>query len=353
MKVLFEDCVRVKNDLYFICRDYNSVCKMDIETGKIEAITSIPEESAYAWRLGSKIIYWNGFLFFAPMNAKKIWKYDLERGNWNGYERKELDNWTTSRDMFQAVLYKNKIYFIGCLYPAIIVLDLQSDALEYVTKPYENRINLAKEKKDSWFRTDYVHMDKYIYMASCVDNTVFKFNMDTYEFEYIEVGTEDNIYAGLDYNGEEFYLSPRKNGRGVIWNPHNSKIRYLELPYVDEENKAVFGGVICLEDRVVFPACFSNNTMEIQYGIEEQARIINTREQYTFYKKIDDKTIVSLTVDGELEITTLSSKYKYKIEISDFERGKCVGKHMRNNGEDMELQLETEERTLDFFLGMI
>ena len=72
MKVFFEDCVRIDNNLYFICRDFNVVFKLNIETGRMESVSSMPEESPYEWRLGAKIIHWNGSLFFAPMRAKKI-----------------------------------------------------------------------------------------------------------------------------------------------------------------------------------------------------------------------------------------------------------------------------------------
>jgi hypothetical protein len=353
MKILFEDCVRVENDLFFICRDFNAVCKIGIENGKIEFISNVPEENEEAWRLGAKIVYWNKFLFFAPMSAKKIWKYNLEQDTWIGYERKQLDAWAPHGDMFQAVLFEDKIFFIGCLYPAIIVMDLKSDSMEYVTKPYERKIALAKAKNDCCFRTDYIQIDKYIYMASCIDNTVLKFNMKTYDFEYIEVASEDNMYAGIGFDGEEFYLAPRKKGKGVIWNPNYEEIRYIDIPFDNEDNKAVFGGVVCLKNKVIFPACFSNETVEIQINDNTPQKLLITGKQYTFYKKIDDETIVSLTVNGEIEIITPIRTYKYITDISDYEVGKCLGQSMRKNGNVAKLQFESKERTLGLFLGEI
>lgn len=353
MILLFEDCVKVENDLYFICRDYNVVCKMNIESGKIEGVTNIPEEKADEFRLGAKIIYWNDFLFFAPMSAKKIWKYNLKQKTWVGYERKKLDSWLPHGDMFQSILHKDKIYYIGCLYPAIIILDLKSEKMEYITAPYENRIELAKTKNDSFFRTDYVQIGEYMYMASCIDNTVLKFNLDTYDFEYIEVGGKENMYAGLDFDGEEFYLSPRKNGKGVVWNPKNGATRYLTLPYENMENKAVFGGVVCMKDKIIFPACFSKDTVEIHFDNKTKPQLFNTGKQYMFYKRIDDETVISLTTDGELEITMPIRRYKHVSEISDYERGKSIGAAMRNYGEIMETQYESKEKSLEFFVGAI
>ncbi len=349
MKVFFEDCVRVEDDLYFVCKDCNIICKLSIESGEIKTVSRIPEESACEWRLGAKIVSWNGFLYLAPMRAKKIWKYNIENKTWTGYDRKKLEKLNDYGDIFQAIRYKEKLFFIGCSYPAIIVLNLHNDELSYVTAPFDFRMEMAKKKADCFFRTDYVQIDEYLYMASCIDNTVLKFNMDTYDYEYVEVGEEGNAYAGIDFDGENFFLSPRRNGNGVVWNFRTSEVRNIELPSLSK-NAAVFGGVICLANKVLFPACFSNDTVEIFYDGEQIKKVINIGKQYLFYKKIDECTVVSLDGDGQIVIDTPSRTFKYKCEMSDYEMGKGLRESLCGKSE---YQFEVKENTLEFFLGTI
>lgn len=350
MKILFEDCVRIEKKLYFICRDLNIFCSMDIVSGDIAIIDSLPEGSVSSWRLGAKIVNLGNYLYFAPMCADKIWRYDLTNGGWNGYERKSLDNWTENKDMFQAIVYKDKIYFIGAYYPAIIIMDTKTEEIEYVTTPYENRIKLSEERQDCWFRTDYVIKENLLYMASCVDNTILCFNMDTYDYKFIKVGDDSYTYSGIAIDGDKFYLTPRRNGPIVVWDGNNVE-RKIELNVSNPDNKVVFGGVISLEKKIVFFASFSNNSYELNKASYEVKKI---DRQYLFYKKIDADTVVNLDNNGILEISLLDETYKHKVELSDSIIGQYMKKIMLERGEVMnEIIEETSLMTLGCFINML
>jgi len=351
MRLFFEDCVRIDRKLYYICQDYNVFCSMDIDSGEINIIDSIPEGNVRSWRLGAKIVQWRDKLFFAPMCADKIWRYDLNRKEWKGYERKPLDNWTESKDMFQAVLYKEKIFFIGSFYPAIIVLDPETEEIEYITEPYKNRIELSKETSDCWFRTDYVLKENLLYMASCVDNTVLCFDMDSFAYSYIRVGEDELKFSGIGWDSGYFYLSPRKDGPFIIWDG-KKVVRKITADVDNEKRLAVFGGVMCLEDKVIFPATFSKNTV-VLYP-KDNFKTERTDKQYLFYKRLDDETIVSLEKEGTVEITYAGKIYSHRTEISDRILGSYMKEKMQYKGEKLaEIEHETSSSTLGLFLNMI
>ena len=77
-----EDCVRVEDYIYFISRDYNVIFRLKIKTGEVYIVGSLPEEHMLECQLGAKIVYANGELIFAPMNAKKIWRYNINDKKW-------------------------------------------------------------------------------------------------------------------------------------------------------------------------------------------------------------------------------------------------------------------------------
>lgn len=314
-KVAFEDCVRVDESLYMIERNYNVIYHLNIKKGDLTIVSSIPGESIFASRLGSKIIHHNGDLYFSPMNAKNIWRFNIKSRQWKSYERKDISNWTKQTDMFQAIEYNNKIFFIGCLYPAIIVLDTLSDKMEYIEEPYDIINKKAKKSGDACFRTDYVRIENYIYMASCVSNEVLKFNMKTYEFEYISVGDEQFRYSGITYDGNNFILSPRRNTPIVIWDGKTG-IKCIELPVIFKERDGmIFGGVCFDGDKLIFPACFWDKSIVI----DENLKIQIEDSSYYFYKRIDDRTIVFLRKNNELTIKYDGLEYKYMLEINDID----------------------------------
>lgn len=350
MKLLFEDCVRIDKLLYFICRDLNIFCSIDIVSGNITVIDSLPEGSVNSWRLGAKIINLDNYLYFAPMCADKIWRYDLTMGEWKGYKRKSLDNWTEHKEMFQAIVYKDKIYFIGSYYPAIIIMDTKTEEIKYVTSPYENRIELSEERQDCWFRTDYVIKNDLLYMASCVDNTIFCFNMDTYDYKFIKVGDDSYTYSGIAVDGDIFYLTPRKSGPIVVWDG-NKVVQKIELMTSNPNSNIGLGGAISLEEKIVFFACFSNNSFELNKSSREIKKI---NKQYLFYKKIDDVAVVSLDDNGILVISLLDKIYEHKVELSDSIVGQHMKKIMLERGETMnEIIEEISLMTLGCFINML
>lgn len=65
------------------------------------------------------------------------------------------------------------------------------------------------ELKDAFFRTHHAVRGEWLYLASCVDNTVLKFNLKTNEYKWLSIGSDDNKFSGIVYSLNDFWLSPR------------------------------------------------------------------------------------------------------------------------------------------------
>lgn len=322
-RITTEDCVRIEKDLFFIDSECNIIYKMGIENGIISIIGSIPEENLLMPRLGAKIVYLDNKLFFSPMNAKKIWRYDLATREWKGFARKVYGALNCGH-MFQAVEHDKKIFFLGSSYPAIIVLDTITERIEYIEKPYEYLNEKAQEENDSYFRTDYVKIDNKIYMASCVSNEIFVFDLDTYKFEFVAIGEKNYRYSGIMYDGNKYYLSPRKNTPIVTWDGKNTEYYTLPQMFLDK-NEMIFGGVCCDKDIIVFPSVFWNKSIVIDDKNDiSSLKIID--ESYYFYKTIDNKTLINLKRPNMMTIKFEGKEYKYTLEIDE----KTVYKYLKS-----------------------
>lgn len=299
LSMVAEDCVQVGNQLIFIARYINIVYSLDLDTGEIMLIDSIPEEDVLAERLGAKLVHWKDELIFAPMKAKKIWIYNLKTREWHGLERKKLEDNKTDLEMFEAILYDNKLFIIGSNYPAIICLDLQTEKMTYIEELY-NRLKVKKEKlADCYFRCGYVQKENYLYIASSLENLVLEFNMDTYDYSWIKVGDDKNRYSGITWDGNHFWLAPRLNTAVVKWDGVNTVTEY-PLPTELQEEKYNFLGAICVHNNIVFPG------MLAPYGIVisnlEQGEMKTVQGQYYFYKKINNVLVVNQDIEGRINI---------------------------------------------------
>ena len=311
-----EDCVLVGNKLIFIAKDINIIFSLDINTGEIQLLDSIPEENIFADHVGAKIVHWKNELIFAPMKAEKIWIYDLEKKKWRGIRRKQIEDGIYFSEMFQAVLYGDKLIIIGSNYPAIISLNLQTDELLYLEEPYARLREKKQELRDSYFRCDYVRKDTYLYLASCLENLVLKFNMETYEYEWLEVGAATNRYSGITWDGENFWLAPRKNGTIVKWNGESSEEYFLPPEF--QEDKVYFAGAVYNAGNVIFPGRFAPYTLVRSTKNQDTETVL--QEQYLFYKSIEGDLLVSQKIDGEIRIqdgTGEIKKYNCRIEKSE------------------------------------
>jgi hypothetical protein len=332
--------------------NFNMLCAMNIISGEISILSRIPRYSIKKQRLGAKIVAYGEDLYLSPMSADDIWKYNIMTSEWKCFERSKLEKDICSGEMFQAVLYDNKIFFIGSLYPAIIVFDLKTEKLEYITEPYEDRIALCKEKKDCLFRSDYVLNKNMLLIASCISNEVFEFNLDTYEYRYIRIGDKEFTYSGIGYDGNYFYLSPRKHGPIVVFKePDDYKIIDVHFSKTEgEEDLPVLGGVLCDEREIIFYARFTDSSIRMA----EDLNPICFKAQYLFYKHIDEITTVSLQRDGELFIRYCDREFHYKTCIDDKYFSAFFTKCYREDGEQMdEITYESENLNLSMFLSVV
>ncbi len=325
--IVFEDCVRVNTDLFFVDSRYNIIYKMDIEREVISIVGSIPEESLLSNRLVGSIVYVNGCLFFAPMNAKKLWKMKLSSNEWKGYEIRNIETYPFD-SFFQSIVFKNKLYLIGCEYPAIVVLDLLTDEMEYVEAPYEHLQEPKKNNNDCYFRCDNVLVDNCLYLATCVSNEILKFNLDTYEFSFIRIGDDSNRFVGIAFDGNWFCLAPRKTGSIVFWNGENM-VNAIDLPdQYNNNSRMIFGGICYQSDSFCLPAVFEDNSIVLRKEGEEYCPQLYS-EKYLFYRWIDSDTMVYVSYPHNMMLSYKGNAAEYKLVIDD----KLFDNHFINNSE--------------------
>ncbi len=319
-----EDCVKVANKIYFISKDINIVFEIDLLTREINIVDSIPEESILSKRLGAKILCWRDELIFAPMTAKKIWRYSLKTKIWKGYERESLRDGNTGNEMFDAVLYGDNAFIIGSNYPAIMCINLLTEEVEYIKEPYDILTEKRKSLEDCYFRTSYVHIDDAIYLATCLDNKVLRLNLNTKSYEWISVGAEGNRYSGITWDGKDFWLSPRMNTSLVRWDGKECVTEY-KLPDKFCEKRLYFLGIVSKDKSMILPAFYTGNSLIMN---KDDKVFEELDVAYYFYKNYDDISI-SLTSKGELiitednEIRNIYLEFDRKI-LSDYIKSKVL-----------------------------
>ena len=302
VNLLAEDCLKRNKKLYFVSKDTNVIYSINMKIGKLEFIDCIPEESILKKNLCHKILTWNDEMIFIPMNAKKIWRYNLVTKQWHGINLGEYEN---KRDkFFQAFVYKNDLFMIGCGCPAIFRLNLITEEFLIIKKPFKHLINKKMFVTDIFFRYHFVQKGTKILMASCVDICVMEFDLKIKKVLFYKVGNEKNKYSGIVWDGDNYWLSPRYKTPIVRWDGKNKSKEY-NLPNEILENEIGFLGVVATDNGILFYGKKDYSILITEKNDNINMKIIH--QTYVFYKREENETI-KLLRNGKLVVE--NNKYK-------------------------------------------
>lgn len=340
-KVLSECFVKLNNRIILVSKDANLIYEVNTMDHSIKYVGHIPNEAADAKRLVSEIHLYKDKLIFIPLNASKIWISDTDFSRWESIEIENNSDCCHLR-FFLSVIYKDKLYLFGAFYPAIIIIDLISYKSEYLKDVCQEQFSIAKEKNDCLFRKDFVVRNSTIYLASCVNNQILCFNMDSYQYNWISIGSEDNRFVGLADSGQYLWAAPRYNSCLVKININNLDVEEIELPH-KPDYICNFGGIVYDEEKLILPGLLGNG---YYYYIENNGgKWQEDKNRFLFYRRSNqDGLIYAMDFDGNI-IKCNNGKREIIIKTID----KNIGKKMLSVG----LVNETDEYSLEWLMRNI
>ncbi len=248
----FFDFYLEENKIYFAHSDFNAVCVGNMETGVVDNVITA-EETVCVPRSYTDVCERNGELFFAPMNADALMRVGITSGECSTTKLE-----TPAASNFNRVLkYKQYLYFVPTIYDAILRYDCEN----HTVKAYDEPVMMLKKHSRE---TGYISMfasciveDK-LYFATPTSNYVAEFDLETEKTQIYEVGSKDNGYWDMLYDGKDFWLNPYKGIALVRWNKERNEVReYDEYPEgfsYPEEGKDCFIRIVdCGATLLAFP----------------------------------------------------------------------------------------------------
>lgn len=337
-------CTYWEGKLYCMERYFNLLFSIDIKDGTLELTDIIPEQDIIQDVICGHMTVYNGKLILTPNRTRKIWIYDLSTGNWDSINITEKENSFGFGGIFQLYIYHNSMFLIGAGYPAIIRLDIENKSCDYIEKPYHDMINRHPDIDFFYFRLHGVQLENNLFLASCLDNYVLKFDMETEGYQWFKIGDDNYAYSEITWDGTSFWLSPRLNCDIVKW---DGKEKTEILPMPPELKSAV--------DKYAWTACHDGNHVIFPCINYPESIVINPQkntfeirnEQYTMYTRLDNGMVINQTTNGDLTVKTkdLVSKTYHpaisKHELKRFYEEKGIPVFTASN-----LYYETSEKPL-------
>lgn len=276
--------VDIGNRIVFTSSEMNLIWFIDKKSRVAEVLGSVPNEDFGARYLFSNIVQYRDWLYFIPLWARNLWKYNLVSHEWICIELPSYLQ-RMSEKFFGAFVYNNKIMLLGYKFKGYILLDTENDEYEIINVEVDCKDDeLGKYGFLNW---SYLIRDGYVIAPILCTNMVLKINLSDYSYQGIKVGPDDCKYAAVIEDANNFWLVPRV-GRKVIFVSNNNQIKLFSLPkeYLDDE--MYFGNAFVTEDEIWFSSyigksfAFNKNdfalghicNMNIQFAVPYEGKIM-------------------------------------------------------------------------------
>lgn len=262
-----ESVLFIGDSIIAVAREINLIYKVNIKTRELKIVGTIPEESKYTDRLCSKVIAYKDRYIFIPLNAKKIWFCDKEFQEWEGISMPKSEYENLSLKFSNAFIYKEVLIMIGHFFPGIMYINLLDNSTRALLEPYKELMRYQEKIKDCFTMFRYQRIDNLLYIVSSVSNHVIKWDLDKDSYESFCVGSEENRYSGILWDGNCFWLSPRMNTSIVRWDKDICK--EISMPQELQEIKHYFIGIEQQGKKIILPGCELGKTVVLSdSGIE-------------------------------------------------------------------------------------
>ena len=290
--IIFEDCVLVERNLYYVARDVPILFMLDIDTNKVSPISKIPMLGIEGERVCSSIQYYNKKLFLMPMRTKLsyIWIYNLNTQGWEYIDISEDNDSRYIEKYSYSCIWQDKLILVGCNKPTIVVVDL-------LTGMRECSQNIFPD--DNFYHASFscAQMNDELYIPSPRTNRVYKYNISSGEVKEYAIGSEENTYIGIVWVEPFFWIAPYKGNCIIKW---SGEREYVEYQIPEDINEYVSEGISTFDRNIIVNG--SEHTNGYIISAENPEKIERLDKSYIVAKWLNKNTYLKMDYNGIIEL---------------------------------------------------
>lgn len=215
--------------LWFINGFGTGLFKMNLETGAITYICSLPAELYPQRRIIGSIVRYKDILIMAPFHGTYFVEYHLKTGQLISVKT-EIAN---AAKFGAGVLIGEEVFFIGSQYPGIAKYQPKDHSVKYLNI-FQEHIKLLNPK-NFLFKSCVGVQETNILIPFCDSNEVIKFDTATGKHSIKWIETNKNGFNNIIEWKQQYWLVSRYENKLVKWDGNSS---YAQT-YWDESMEAL------------------------------------------------------------------------------------------------------------------
>jgi hypothetical protein len=278
----FKDILIEGNNAWIVPGNYNALYKINLDDYKVKYLGSFIGENIFEEQLYEKIYKLNDKIIVVPAYANSIGIYDIQNKEFRrcSIPAIHLSNKLEWKFM-SSCMYKNKIFMFPGYCSYIVEFNADTEQMSIYDDWYWDYSKKIKFKHHLMFHYDMVVIDDSAYLVSAQTNMIFRFNMLSKKYEFIEVGN-GNITT-LAYDGNFLWTS---NMQGRVFRiDDNNFEKEIKLDNVTSPNfvysKYIKGNIVLISSQDDFAVYIDVNTFEVKIKFIEKD---DTQNKYNGYE---------------------------------------------------------------------
>ncbi len=361
------------DDIWFIADGYHAICKLNLKSGAIEIVSTIPETG---WDYPSQYVglfKYKNKIVTRTAKADMLCEYDLITGMFRKFYFKDQER-AEKNTLSGGVQYKQYIYFVPQGFEAIVCYDVETTEFTYYDEWIVDmrRATKTPEEGKNLFGWGSAIYQNQIVLPSETSNKVLLFDMDTAEYSIREVGAESNVYVKIICGKQYFWLMT--SGYAVVrWDIEtNQTENYDKFPDGYEANEFPYahceeiqGSLLGLGKRKKTSLKYNNDEKTTEKMLDllpyEEGEYLSAYykkpEIYRYIRLINESKIGGFTTydDSFFTLHLLNGAYhKYPLRLQHDYVKENICKHLKSKfskcGTFPYICFENKSITLDMFI---
>ncbi|MCI9141228.1 MAG: hypothetical protein HFH87_01240 [Lachnospiraceae bacterium] len=228
-----------ENKIWLCLGNKNAICEINKKGKTVRILGSFPHNRLEERDLSLSVEKNGDYVVICPFRANDIailkistgelefieLRYYMDKNQYEGFETEKF---------YRMISYKNSILFLGTRVPTIMRLNLITKSLDFFSS-WQCKIEQHKCKEGVFFTDGYAQKENEIYLPLGRCSGILKVNLDTMEFDYIELGLATHGILGMTQQKNYVWLTEQdaKAGKFFQWNLDSNHVVQIDLPSHD------------------------------------------------------------------------------------------------------------------------
>ena len=215
--------------IYFADKDCSVLMEIDKTSGCMRCLDELPEGNSQQKQVTSGTGIWKGKLWMMPFSEGKVCSYDMASGCWDTYGLPEQWAEENRRQPFLAGKQIGRYYYgFGSRKFGVLKLDMETGEISYSADNQYKYEQIATQGGGIICRQDCCLAEGKLYAACLRGNIVLEYDLRTEKIEIYRVGSENNRYITVAYDGSAFWLTTME-GMIIRWKRESGEIKELTV----------------------------------------------------------------------------------------------------------------------------